>query len=325
MPGRIATYRNPGFAGCSQNALKWTTFVATWATMLCQKGRNMTRNLKLVLAMVPVLYVQATTFAQVTSKPVQFEVASVRQAAPADSGSGSPGMKRATGLGAVTITSDRASYRDITFKSLLMRAYDLEPFQISGPAWMDSERYDVVATIPEGTSKEDVPVMLQHLLTERFRMTLHSETKDHPGYILGIGKGGQKLVPAKNPRSAPADPDASPGPASISFTMGGSSTVMKVNGATMPAFADFLSRTLGRPVVDSTKLAGEFDIVLHMSMEVLRPGAQETGTDGSPVESDSSMASLFTAIHDLGLTLDSDKVPLKCFVVDKAEKIPTEN
>jgi uncharacterized protein (TIGR03435 family) len=256
---------------------------------------------------------------------VQFEVASVRQAAPVDSVSGSSGMKRATGMGAVTITSDRASYRNITLKSLLMRAYDLKPFQISGPAWIDSERYDVLATIPEGTSKEDLPVMLQHLLAERFRMTLHSETKEHPGYILGIGKGGPKLVPAKNPRSAPADPDASPGPASISFTMGGSSTVMKVNGATMPAFADFLSRTLGRPVVDSTKLAGEFDIVLHMSMEVLRPGAQETGTDRSPVESDSSMASLFTAIHDLGLTLDSDNVPLKCFVVDKAEKIPTEN
>jgi uncharacterized protein (TIGR03435 family) len=157
-------------------------------------------------------------------------------------------------------------------------------------------------------------------------MTLHSETKEHPGYILGIGKGGPKLMPSKNQKSAPsADPDASRIPRSISFTMGGSSPETKINGATMPAFADFLSRTLGRPVIDSTGLPGKFDIALPVSMGVIMPGAQETAANGSPVESDSSMASLFTAVHDLGLTLDSGKVPLKCIVVDKAEKIPTDN
>jgi uncharacterized protein (TIGR03435 family) len=264
--------------------------------------------------------------AQAAASAPAFEVASVRQVAPADSQTSSPGRRVSTGAGAVTITSDRASYRNITLKSLLMKAYGLEPFQISGPAWIDSEHYDVLATIPQGTPQEEVPAMLRQLLAERFRMILHSETKEDTGYILGIGKGGPKLMPAKNHKSAPsADPDASRRPASISFTMGGSSTVMKINGATMPAFADFLSRTLGRPVIDSTELAGEFDIVLPMSMGVIMPGAQGTGADGSPVESDSSMASLFTAIHDLGLTLDSRKVPLKCIVVDKAEKIPTEN
>jgi uncharacterized protein (TIGR03435 family) len=284
----------------------------------------MSRSMNLVMAMALVLCLQRTTFAQVTPKPLEFEVASVRLAAPADSQASSGGRARTTGAGSVSVTSDRASYLDFTLKSLLARAYDLQPFQVSGPAWIDSERYDVVATIPEGTTKEEISVMLQHLLTERFSMTLHSETKDHPGYILGIGKGGPKLTPAKHP-SVPSDPDASRRPA-ISFTMGGSSPETKINDATMPVFAGFLSRTLGRPVVDATGLSGEFDIVLPVSMMAIRsPGAQETGAGGSPADPDSSTESLFTAIHDLGLTLDSDKVPLKYVVVDKAHKIPAEN
>lgn len=284
----------------------------------------MNKNMNLVMTMALVLCIHGTTFAQVTSKRLEFDVASVRQT-PAGS-QASLGL-RTTGAGSVTITSDRASYRNITLKSLLTRAYNLKPFQISGPAWIDSERYDVLATIPEGTPIEDVPVMLQHLLAERFRITLHSETKQHSGYSLGIGKGGPKLkLSAENNNSDPsANPDASRRQASLSFTMGGSSTVMNFKGETMPAFADFLSRTLGRPIIDSTGLPGKFDIALPVSMGVIMPGAQETGADGSPVESDSSMASLFTAIHDLGLKLDSDKVPLKCIVVDKAKKIPTEN
>jgi uncharacterized protein (TIGR03435 family) len=282
----------------------------------------MNKKMKLVMAMALVLCVHGTTFAQATTKSLEFEVASVRQAAPA--GSQQSSGPRTTGAGSVSVTFDRATYQNITLQSLLMSAYDLKPSQISGPAWIESERFDIVAKIPEGAPRDEVPVMLQNLLAERFRITLHSETKEHPGSILGIGKDGPKLIPTKNQDSAPsADPDASRRPASMSFTPGGDS--MKLNGATMPAFADVLSRILGRPVLDSTGLSGTFDIVLPFSMGWIHPGAQETGADGSPVESDSSMSSLFTAIHDLGLKLDAGKVPLKYIVVDKAQKIPTEN
>ena len=106
---------------------------------------------------------------------------------------------------------------------------------------------------------------------------------------------------------------------------GGDSVVETLYGQTMPAFARHLSRILGRPVIDSTGLSGDFDTVLSLSKGVLMPGVQETSADGSPSGADSSMASLFTAVQDLGLALSSDKVPLKCIVVDKAEKIPTEN
>jgi len=105
---------------------------------------------------------------------------------------------------------------------------------------------------------------------------------------------------------------------------GNDSVVETMYGRRCQRLRVFLSRMLGRPVIDSTGLSGEFDIVLTLSRTVL-PGAQEAAADGSPSEPDSSMASLFTAVQDLGLTLSSDKVPLKCIVVDKAQKIPTEN
>lgn len=255
------------------------------------------------------LCVQGTTFAQATSKPLEFEVASVRQVAAA------PGT---TGAGLVAITPDRASYRGITLKSLLMHAYDLEWFQISGPAWIESERYDVLATIPEGATKEDVPVMLQQLLAERFRLTLHSETMGHQGYVLRIGKGGPKLQLSTGPQKSdtPADPSASRRVDWIRRqTRGDGSVVETLHGATMLAFATHLSDELQVPVIDSTGLSGKFDIILRGS----------TGADGSSANSDSWTASLFTAVRDLGLELDSEKVPVKRLVIDKAEKIPTEN
>src|ERR1035437_6172053 len=90
-----------------------------------------------------IVLIASVALAQATSKPLEFEVASVRQAVPADSQAGS-GRRGTTGAGAVSITSDRASYRDITLKSLLMRAYDLGQFQVSGPPWLAGERSDIL-------------------------------------------------------------------------------------------------------------------------------------------------------------------------------------
>ncbi len=256
------------------------------------------------MAMALGLCAQETTFAQVTSKPLEFEVASVRQAAPEDSQASSPGRRGTTGAGAVAITSDRASYRNITLKSLLMRAYDLEPFQISGPAWIDSERYDVVATIPEGTAKvqdvRDLSVFscLPRALVVRLLRRPSRGTGSPRGAFLGVGKGGSKLkVSVERKKPAPG--------ATVKF--GNDYVVETLYGVTTLAFARDLSRMLGRPVIDSTGLSGEFDIVLSLAKGAVMPVAQETAADGS--EADSSMASLFRAVQDLGLTLSFDKVP----------------
>lgn len=231
----------------------------------------------------------------------KFEVASVKRASEeATSGA------RGTGLGVVEITSQRASYRDINFRSLLMRAYNVKRFQISGPGWIDSDRYDVVATIPEGTPAEDVPVMLQNLLIERFQMKVRGVPKTYEGYVLGVGKGGAKLTPAAHPH---ASNDANlPDSLSLSF---GDHPEEHMSGTTMPALANILSNELGGPVVDSTQLAGKFDISMPAA-----PGAFNTPE---------AQANTMTGLRDLGLTLIPGKVQLETIVVDKAEETPTEN
>lgn len=88
-----------------------------------------------------------------------------------------------------------------------MRAYDVQSFQVSGPSWMDRERFDVIAKVPGGTSREDVRVMLQNLLADRFRLKLHKETKEAPVYEMTVAKGGIRMKEA-----APAEAARDSGP-----------------------------------------------------------------------------------------------------------------
>ena len=253
------------------------------------------------MLVVLILGMQGTIAAQETPKQAKFEVASVRQTSTeATSGA------RRTGRGSVEITSQRASYRNISFKELLMRAYSVKEFQISGPGWIDSDRYDVIATIPEGAPEEQVPVMLQNLLTERFQISIHRFTKTYDGMVLGVGKGGSKLTPA-------AHPDASNNKdrADRSTLTMGDHPVENSFGITMPALASYLSNKFKRPIIDSTQLAGKFDLSL--------PGAPGA-FDGPEAE-----ASAITGLRDLGLTLTPGKVGLEAIVVDKANQTPSEN
>ena len=268
---------------------------------------SMTVRVQLAVATGLMVCAPLTTFAQALQKTPKFEVASVRQRRV-------PGFNT-TGVGIVEITSSRASYRDITLKSLLMRAYNLEPFQVKGPVWLDSQRYDVLAVIPEGTPRDQVFVMLQHLLAERFGLKLRFAAQQVTGYSLKIGKGGAKLTLS--------DPAASPRQAPMSFTTANDSVILKLNGTTMPSFAGVLSRFLQLPVVDLTSLSGKFDIALSLARDDLQFG-RSVNSDGSS-ESAGTGASFFTAVHALGLDLISDRVPLQSVVVEKAQRNPIEN
>ncbi len=113
-----------------------------------------------------------------------FEVASVKPAAPQP-----PGQFR------ISMGGDpgRVDYQGVSLKILIERAYQIKSYQVTGPDWLDSERFDVVAKLPDGAKPEDVPKMLQTLLAERFKLTVHREQKTLPVYALGVGKNGPKL------------------------------------------------------------------------------------------------------------------------------------
>jgi uncharacterized protein (TIGR03435 family) len=257
--------------------------------------------MKLVLAIALVFCIQGQSFAQTNSKRPEFEVATVKRAAPA--ASQPAGMAQSTGAGSVSVTADRAAYEGVTLKRLLMAAYDLDASQISGPAWIETERYDVVAKIPAGTAKEAIPAMLQKLLSDRFQISLHTEKKDAPVYLLRIGQDGPKLRPASAGR-----------PQSAGFTVNQAGDAqMRYIGYGMADFASALSSQVGRTVTDETGLAGKFDILLPVDAKDVEPG------------SISLAASLFNAMKSVGLKLDPGKAAMKHLVVDAAEKIPTEN
>jgi uncharacterized protein (TIGR03435 family) len=265
-----------------------------------------------------------------------FEVATVKPAARPEGGMIRMGMGGDPG---------RINYLFVTLKDVLARAYRLKPYQIGGPSWIESERYDITAKIPEGAA-DQVPEMLQVLLSERFHMQTHRETRELPIYALTVGKGGAKLTPAAEVDPGPqifsgADGakmqaqkmTAERGTMVASDGGGGGTAKMRMNRATMSSFADMLSRMLDRPVVDLTGVDGKYDIVLEVPMEDMigmkkmaaGMGMMHGGPESGPAPDSAPTGSIFSAVTQLGLKLDSRKSQTDFLVIDKAEKVATEN
>jgi uncharacterized protein (TIGR03435 family) len=257
---------------------------------------------------------------------LRFDVASIKPADPQEMGMIRVGMGGDPG---------RINYTGVSLKNVLMRAYRVRVYQITGPSWIDSERFNITAKLPEGATQEQVPEMLQNLLADRFKLTLHRETRDQSVYTLVVGKGGPKLQ--KSEIEVP-----SPGPNGQPGGGGGRGARMMINnghieakGATIPGLCDMLSNMLDHPVIDNTGIEGAYDISLEVSTSDLAgmrrmgapgpggPGAGP-GAGGPPAEGEGA-SSIFSAIQSLGLKLDSRKAPIDYIVVDSAERKPTEN
>lgn len=240
-----------------------------------------------------------------------------------------------------------------TMKTLVMRAYGLKSYQVTGPAWMDSEKYEIAAKPPAGASVEDAAAMLQSLLAERFRLVAHKETRQLPIYTMAISKSGPKLkqsTPAGEAENSPdvygapklakgSDglPELLPGAAlsrSYEVVLAGSDGVLYKLWArkeSMRQLADRLSGQLNRPVSDQTGLTGQYDFTLVWTMEgggtVPRtdPPPDQIESSGTTVLSDPGL-SIFAAMQrQLGLRLEQGKGPLEILIIDHVERTPTEN
>jgi uncharacterized protein (TIGR03435 family) len=257
-------------------------------------------------------------------------------------------MKGQTG-GPGTKDPGRIHYPMTTLKTLIMSAYDVKGFQITGPSWLDSDRFDVEATMPPETTKEQLCQMLQNLLADRFQLAVHTETKELPIYSLVVGKSGPKMkesVVAVVPADAPPPPLPSPhqfktgpdGTINISSIAGGRPgmfTMMMPNRAqlmaqqqTMKDLASRLSTVMNRPVLDNTELSAKYDFKLTYSPEGLNSGmpfASVGGPSATAPEGD-PQPDLFHALPEqLGLKLESKKGPVIIIVIDHLEKTPTAN
>jgi uncharacterized protein (TIGR03435 family) len=215
-----------------------------------------------------------------------FEVASVK---PNATGSGHAGLD---------IDGNMIRMTNVTLQSVIVWAYEISAPRLSGPGWLESERYDIVAKTESGAPG---PAMMRTLLAERFKLAVHVVTKESPIYALVVAKNGPKLKKAES-----GEDDMN--------SKRGHLTARKVS---MARLADFLARPrsgLGRPVIDKTDLEGAFDFTLDWT------------PDSDAQTSETAPLSIFVALQEqLGLKLESQKGPVEVLIVDRVEKIPVEN
>jgi uncharacterized protein (TIGR03435 family) len=202
-----------------------------------------------------------------------------------------------------------------TLKTIVAAAYNLNPRVISGgPAWIDSDHYDIVAATPGEVrpSLDDQMSMLRKLLADRFRLTSHREWKEMPIYTLTLANGGAKLKEGTDP------PD---GRVPLIFILFPERVRLPGRNATMGELASVLQRAaLDRPVVDKTGLSGRYDFVLEWMPDETQFGGQ--GPEGT---AESAKPDLFAAIQQqLGLRLEAKRGPVETFLIDRVER-PTEN
>jgi uncharacterized protein (TIGR03435 family) len=233
-----------------------------------------------------------------------FEVATIKPSGPEAQGHGF----RVNGRDFSTVNT---SLRDlITF------AYGLHPKQITGgPAWIESERYDVNAK-PEGEGQPadaQWKAMVQKLLADRFQLKFHHEKKELQVYAIAVAKTGPKLTTSEG------DPDGLP---ALFFRRLGALTVRNAN---MGDFAQLLQgAVLDRPVVDQTGLSGRFDFILNWTPDEFQFGGLGVKPP-PPTDSPDAPPDLYTAIQQqVGLKIESTKALVDILVIDRVEK-PSAN
>jgi uncharacterized protein (TIGR03435 family) len=310
----------------------------------------------------------ARLLSQAPQEKPSFEVISIKPSPPLGTG----GPLRLGGA-----QGDRFTMNGATLRLLLQMAYQRAGNTslsgalqiIGGPAWMDSERYDVQTktdcsggTLP----RERLQLMVQSLLEDRFQLKAHRETRELPIYNLVTTKDGPKIkksadqttptfaaalpgpcdpassantpspLPPPGRGGNPFDPKSPPPRGAIMMMMGTGGMTMRATATPLPAIVRLLQQQLGRMIVDKTGLEGLFDFELTFSPEglgspfggglppPLPPAGGANGPAPAVPSAADPMPSLFTAIQELGLKLESAKGPVEVLVIDSVEK-PTAN
>ena len=240
------------------------------------------------------------------AQSLRFEVASLK---PNRSGGGRLGIRPAPG-------GQRYVAANVSLKLLIMVAYRVKINQVTGgPDWIDNERYDLNAKAERPSTAEELHLMLQNLLAERFGLHFHRATKDLPVYLLSVDKGGPKLTPHE--AGSAGDPwiDASQAlPFHIKWS---------AKSVPMEYVAWRLGLALDRPVVDRTNLKGGYDFELSYTAEPPPNLPEGVLINGRPI--DTSGPNVFEALRrQLGLRLEAQKGPVEIIIIDHAEK-PMEN
>ncbi|HEX3746070.1 MAG TPA: TIGR03435 family protein [Bryobacteraceae bacterium] len=219
----------------------------------------------------------------------------------------------------------RMELRCWSLMRLIVKAYGIQDCRLAGTDGMglNDIPFDIQATLPPGTAPKDIPEMLQAMLSDRFGLKMHAETRNLRGFSLTVAKGGPKIQPAAEP-APDREPDAADlladnlkawGVSVFGRTLGGNFR-MKFDALPMGRLTTFLESHLGAPVADRTGLAGDYQVMLEYD-----PGLDRRG----PSLRDQGGSDLFLAVRRLGLKLDPQSVRTSVLVVDRLETTPTAN
>ena len=286
------------------------------------------------LACTAIALICANLRAQTPPAKPQFEVASVKPAANDETGRGRMPMMREmlrTGRPPGIIPMEdpgRVHLENWALLDLIAAAYRVRAAQVSGPAWLADQSFDIVAKVPDGAPKEELNAMLQALLEERFGLKVHRDTQTKQGFALVVGKNGPKLKPAEPPpapaqglteeeRKAKNQQQAQSRMEEMQKRM----QEARESGTPLAGFsrANFPSTTTEQlasglvrfaeaPVVDETGLTGKYSVTIETWKNADLPG----GT-------------VFDAVEKLGLKLEARKITVETVVVDQVSKTPTAN
>jgi len=309
------------------------------------------------------LFGEALSYAQssaqnatATAPVIEYEVATIKPYKPG-AGEG-PNMMRV----GIFNPPDGFTASGANMQMLVTQAYGIQNFQIVGaPDWFTNDRFEIDAKMESSVadalakmSQDDRTLarqkMLQALLADRFKLTIHRETKEMPAYILTIGKNGSKLVEAKPPdpqaaaaagsgggngggRGGPGGPGRGGlGRGGISLNGGPGGVTLSADSVPMTGLVRILSQSLRGPVIDKTGLTGNYAISLKFMPENFGGGGgpgfatpPAGGAPGAPAPPDPSTEAtaptLQVAVQEqLGLKLDKSKGQVEIIVIDHVEK-----
>jgi uncharacterized protein (TIGR03435 family) len=239
------------------------------------------------------------------AKPA-FEVATIK---PSD-----PAMRQQI----ITLRGVEVITTNTTVHDLINLAYWLHPKQLSGePAWTESDKFDMTGKpdAPGQPNVDQMKMMIQKLLADRFQLKFHFEKRDLPAYVIKIAKNGAKITRSQG------DPKDIPG---WNFGRTPSGMTMTFRNSPLSQFAPVLQNSMDRPVVDQSGLSERYDFTLTFT-----PDAAQAALLGIPPfpagDNPEAAPDLFTAFQQqLGLKLEPARAPVDVMVIDKVEK-PSEN
>jgi bla regulator protein blaR1 len=268
----------------------------------------------------------------------RFDVASVK---PSTAMSQSA-EERDAGWGDAT---HRVNLISIPLKFVMTRVFGLKDYQVLGPDWLAADRFDIQAVVPANAPKEQIPLMFQNLLAERFKLRCHWDTVMMSGYALTVAEGGAKLneMPLESGEIRPLKiTDRGGEKQTVSGGSRGAYGIYNLtaaNGAlrwdfpsiTMDNLALFLGNILGStPTVNETGLTKSYQIAVEVptgDLPGMPPSARGDSADSAdnPAASEPAGISLRDSLKRLGLKLARRKLPVERLVIDSIERAPTPN